>query len=428
MLIYTDDGIFCAPNQGAIDEVMAILQAPAGKQQEHRAFKMTDEGDISDYLGVKVERLANGCIKLSQPQLIQSIIKDLGFNERTGTKPTPAASTVKLSRDLHGRSFDEEWHYRSVIGKLNFVEKSTRPDIAYAVHQCARFSSDPKESHANAIKRIVKYLVGTQDKGIILNPKDHSFDCWVDADFVGNWDRVNADVDPSTAKSRTGYVITYAGCPLTWASKLQTEVALSTTEAEYNALSASLREVIHLMQLIEEARDLGWDTFMGKPTVHCTVFEDNSGCLEMARLPKMRARTKHLNVRLHHFREHVRKGLISILHVASEFQLGDMLTKRQPEVLFVVQRESIMQWGAEHLDKEDLILLSPNHLRACDITVINDDRNDEGQHDVGTNNSKLGHYKSKPQSVDEKFRKSTGSVRNYVKRPRKGSGGRSRPR
>ena len=139
---------------------------------------------------------------------------------------------MKLNRDLHRRPFDEEWYYRSVIGKLNFVEKSTRPEIAYAVHQCARFSSDPKESHANAIKRIVKYLVGTQDRGIILNPRDHSFDCWVDADFVGNWDRVNADVDPSTAKSRTGFVITYAGCPITWASKLQTEIALSTTEAE----------------------------------------------------------------------------------------------------------------------------------------------------------------------------------------------------
>jgi hypothetical protein len=69
---------------------------------------MTDEGDISDYLGLKVERLANGYIKLSQPQLIQSIIKDTGFNERTGSKPTPAASTIKLSRDLHGRSIDKE--------------------------------------------------------------------------------------------------------------------------------------------------------------------------------------------------------------------------------------------------------------------------------------------------------------------------------
>ena len=74
------------------------------------------------------------------------------------------------------------------------------------------------------------------------------------------WDRVNADVDPSTAKSRTGYILTYGGCPLVWASKLQKEVALSSTEAEYNALSESLRYVIHMMQIVEELRDdVGWE-------------------------------------------------------------------------------------------------------------------------------------------------------------------------
>jgi hypothetical protein len=95
-------------------------------------------------------------------------------------------------------------------------------------------------SHANAVKRIRKYLIASKDQGIILNPKDHSFDCWVNANFVGNWDRVNANVDPSTAKSCMGYVIAYGRCPISWASKLQTEVALSTTGAKYNA--KSLRE------------------------------------------------------------------------------------------------------------------------------------------------------------------------------------------
>ncbi len=174
---------------------------------------MTNEGDLSDYLGVKVTKLDNGCIKLSQPHLIQSILDDLGFNERTGTKTTPAASTVRLNRDLHGKPMTDDFHYRSVIGKLNFLEKSTRLDLGYSVHQCARFSADPKESHAAAVKRIGKYLNGTKLKGLILNPREHSFDCWVDADFVGNWDRVNADVDPSTAKSRTGFIITYGACP-----------------------------------------------------------------------------------------------------------------------------------------------------------------------------------------------------------------------
>jgi hypothetical protein len=104
---------------------------------------------------------------------------------------------------LHGKNnMKEDWHYWSIIGKLNFLEKSTRPDISYVVHQCARLSNNPKVSHALEAKRIVKYLVGTKDEGIYLQPNDHSFDCWVDADFVGNL--------------------------------VQTEVALSTTKTEYN--------------------------------------------------------------------------------------------------------------------------------------------------------------------------------------------------
>ena len=94
---------------------------------------------------------------------------------------------------------------------------------------------------------------------------------------------MHADVDPSTAKSRTGFVINYGGCPVTWASKLQTEVALSTTEAEYNALSSSLREVIHMMQLVQEANELGWQTYEGAPTVHCKVFEENTRFLRYLR-------------------------------------------------------------------------------------------------------------------------------------------------
>jgi hypothetical protein len=254
-------------------------------------------------------------------------------------------------------------------------------------------------------------LILTKDKGLILDPKDHSFDCWVDADFVGNWDRVNANIDPSTAKSRTGYIVSYAGCPISWASKLQTEVALSTTEAEYNALSASLRETIHLMQVVEEAKILGWEIFMGKPTVHCTVFEDNSGALEMARLPKMRPRTKHLCVRLHHFRERVRNGSISIQHVPSEKQLADMLTKPQPEALFALQRESVLNWKSEYDNAKYDGHLLPDHLRACDIPMSGDG---VGQHDPGITSDHLRNIatkedesRSNPIPNDECFERSS---------------------
>ena len=367
LLIYTDDGILTGKSNADIDKVIELMKNPSGKL---RAFDLTEEGDLTDYLGVKVEHLNDGSIKLSQPHLIQQVIDDLGFNDRTKGKDTPAKSTERLHRDLHGEAMQENWHYRSVIGKLNFIEKSTRPDIAYAVHQCARFSNDPKASHATAVKHIVKYLLTTKDQGIYLRPKEHSFDCWVDADFVGNWNKVNADVDPSTAKSRTGFIINYGGCPVTWASKLQTEVALSTTEAEYNALSTSLRDVIHLMQLVQEANDQGWQTHEGPPTVRCKVFEDNVGALEMARLPKMRPRTKHLCVRLHHFREHVRKKIISIQHIATDLQIADLLTKPQPVALFIKQRAILMRWPMSNVNQSngDVSTTNLNHLRACGIS------------------------------------------------------------
>ena len=238
-----------------------------------------------------------------------------------------------------------EFHYRSVIGKLNFLEKSTRPDISVSVHQCARFTEHPRKCHAEAVKRIGRYLLGTRDKGIIIDPNSPwHFECWVDADYAGNWRYENAHVDPMTSKSRSGWIVRFAGAPITWASKMQTITALSTTEAEYIALSTSLREVIPLMGILKEAREHGINIRDIPPKVHCTVFEDNSGALELARLPKMRPRTKHINQAFHHFREHVERGDIIVNATPTEDQLADILTKPLPEAIFQKHRQSIMGW------------------------------------------------------------------------------------
>ena len=132
----------------------------------------------------------------------------------TKTKDKAAPSSTILRRDENGQDMDEKWHYRSVIGKLNFLEKSTRPEIAYAAHQAARFCSNPKRSHAIAVKYLARYLQGTQDEGLILDPKvDRSFETYADADFSGNWIQENAMNDPSTAKLRTGYVVMLSAVP-----------------------------------------------------------------------------------------------------------------------------------------------------------------------------------------------------------------------
>jgi hypothetical protein len=242
---------------------------------------------------------------------------------------------------------NDGFHYRSVIGKANFLEKSTRPDIAVAVHQCTRFSSDPKQCHADAVRYFGRYLQGTQDRGMILDPKNEkSFECWVDADFLGQYDKGADDMHPNamTAKSRTGFIITYAGCPVTWGSKIQRESTLSSTESEYVALSEAFRVLLPLMDLLEEAVHHGVPVELGPATIRCKAFEDNSGALQLARLPKMRHRTRYINIKYHHFREAIAKDRIAIEHVSTTNQLADELTKNLPRDLFVRLRKVILGW------------------------------------------------------------------------------------
>ena len=187
--------------------------------------------------------------------------------------------------------------------------------------------------------------MATKDKGLLIRPnKQKFFECWVDADFSGNWQQKDAHNDPMTAKSRSGWVVRFAGAPITWASKIQTITALSAMEAEYIALSTSLREVIPLMGMLKEATEHGVRIHNLPPKIHCTVFEDNSGALELARLPKMRPRTKHINQSYHHFREHVEKQEIQVQATPTEEQMADILTKPLPENPFCRHRQAIMGW------------------------------------------------------------------------------------
>ena len=199
-------------------------------------------------------------------------------------------STHLLQCDQHGELFNEHWDYRSVNGKLSCLEKSSWPDIAFAVHQCTCLAANPMKSHAEAVKQIGRYLIGTCDKVLILQPNSkQSFLVWADANLVGNWKEVTAMSDITAAKSRSGYLITFSGCPILWASKVQIEIALSTTESEYISLSTALWETIPMMCLIGEVRQrFNCGDIVSTPTIQCTLFEDNSGALELANTPKMR--------------------------------------------------------------------------------------------------------------------------------------------
>jgi len=337
MLIYVDDTILMGPDQKEIDTIVESMS---------RAFKISDEGTLADYLGVKIRTQEDGTMLMTQTHIIDSIIEDLGIKDKK-PRNTPALSTKILTKDEHGEPFDRDWDYRSVVGKLNYLEKCTRPEIAYAVHQCARFSSNPKQSHADAVEHIGLYLLGTRDRGMIIDPKSKTeeFTCWADAAFSGEWNREFADDDPTTAKSRSGNVTMFSGVPLTWYSKLQTEIALSSVESEYISLSQALREVISLMQMVDEAKRLGVPVLCeAKTKVRCRAFEDNMGALELANVPKMRPRTKHINIKYHHFREHVRRGTITVEYTNTKDQVADIFTKPLALDLFSKHRKTLLGW------------------------------------------------------------------------------------
>ena len=166
-------------------------------------------------------------------------------------------------------------------------------------------------------------------------------DLYVDADFCRLF-RQEANNDPNSVRSRTGYVITLCGCPLLWRSALQTLLSQSTLEAEYVALSESMRDVLPLMELLEELRQKGFAEASAAPKVKCTAFEDNEGAISLAKTPRLRPRTKHINNKYHHFREQVQLGKVDVQHIATEQQLADLFTKPLPELQFIYLRDLIM--------------------------------------------------------------------------------------
>jgi ribosomal protein S17E len=134
----------------------------------------------------------------------------------------------------------------------------------------------------------------------------------------------------------------YAGSPIVWASKMQPLIALSTTEAKYIALSSVLREVIAIMNLIKKLKEKGFKLYSPTPKVICQTFEDNKSCIEIATNYKTRPRTKHLSVRLHHFRSHVVERTITIEHISTKNQIANIFTKPLPRDQFIKLRDKMM--------------------------------------------------------------------------------------
>ena len=337
ILVYVDDCIIISKDEKVIDcFVKSMMDGPEG-------FVLTDDGDLARFLGVEIEYKSDGTIYMTQSHLIQRILKACGIRGlEVNKRDTPAVKPL-LHKDLSGLPRKHSWNYRSAVGMLGYLSGTTRPELGMSIHQCTRFNESPKLSHERAIIRICHYLLSDPEKGIIYKPNRLlGLQCYVDADFAGGWLQCDAD-NPQNLMSRTGYVIMYAGCPILWSSKLQSEIALSTTEAEYIALSQAVREVLPLMKLIRELKHL-FSVNNKDPEFFCEVFEDNRSTIAVAESKKYTPRTKHIALKYHHFRRYVHDGTIKINAIDTKEQIADIFTKPLDFPSFAHLRKKLMGW------------------------------------------------------------------------------------
>ena len=203
--------------------------------------------------------------------------------------------------------------------------------------------------HERALERIGQYLKGTKDKGIILRPtkldKQLKTDIYVDADFAGGWGQEDPD-DPVCVKSRTGFIIEVMGCPVHWVSKLQTDIATSTMEAEYSALSMALRAAIPFLEAVKFVIKEFGVTRDPLVTFQTTVHEDNQGALKLAGMEPGRntPRSKFYAIKKHWFRQHLKPNEIELKYIDTKLQKADMLTKSLAATEFEINRKLSCGW------------------------------------------------------------------------------------
>jgi hypothetical protein len=340
IITYVDDTLFFGPDLKAIENVITELEGLGyGLTREEG-----DENTAFAFLGVSIlPDPVTKMLKLTQKGLILKVLAATGMSD-CNSRGSPALSTP-LGTDADGPRRKDDWHYASAIGMLMYLSSNAHPEIQFAVHQCARFTHCPRASHEEAVKHICRYLQGVKDNGLMFKPSnDLELDCYVDADFAGLWN-YESDQDPVCVKSRTGYVMTLGGCPIQWNSKLQTEIALSTTEAEYIALSQAMRELIPLRRLLLEIVTAMKLPGITHSLVKSTVFEDNNGAIATATAVKMTPRTKHIAVKYHFFKSHLDVGTgISLAKINTNLQKADIFTKGLAPQKFAEIRKLLCGW------------------------------------------------------------------------------------
>jgi len=229
---------------------------------------------------------------------------------------------------------------------LLYLSGHTRPNITFAVNFCARYMFCPKHPHELALKRIGRYLKQTPDRGMVMNPSSDvcKIDAYLDADFAGMYGH-EEHTDPACAKSRTGFIITFADCPVFWQFKLQTETALSTMEAEIIALSACCRELF-LFPITDMVSSVTKSVILpiGRTTMNVSIHENNSRALVLAKTlpPQFTPRRKYYAIKTIWFREEIFKRDVQLHKIDTVEQLGDIFTKGLTRFVLEYLQKKIM--------------------------------------------------------------------------------------
>nr|AEJ07943.1 Ji4 putative pol protein [Zea diploperennis] len=309
--IYVDDIIFGSTNESTCEEFSRIMT---------QKFEMSMMGELKYFLGFQVKQLQEGTF-ISQTKYTQDILTKFGMKDAKPIK-TPMGTNGHLDLDTGGKSVDQKV-YRSMIGSLLYLCAS-RPDIMLYVCMCARFQSDPKESHLTAVKRILRYLAYSPKFGLWY-PRGSTFDLigYSDADWAGC--KINR-------KSTSGTCQFLGRSLVSWASKKQNSVALSTAEAEYIAAGHCCAQLLWMRQTL---RDYGYK--LTKVPLLC----DNESAIKMADNPVEHSRTKHIAIRYHFLRDHQQKGDIEISYINTKDQLADIFTKPLDEQTFTKLRHEL---------------------------------------------------------------------------------------
>jgi len=320
LALYVDDSILCGPKGPFITNF---------KQAFGKRFNIEDLGAVAWLLGMTVERdRAARTVKLGQRQFVMDMLEQFNMVDcKIADTPMPVKSSTV---NTDSSPLPKDVPYASLVGKLLYASCCTRPDITAAVSHLSRFMSKPLKMHWEMAKRVLRYLKGTADHGLVFSgvaPLEPVF--WQDASYADDEDR----------RSRTGYVAVMGGAAVSWGSKRQQTVALSTVEAEYMALCAATCEAVFLRSLLSE---LGHK--QAGPTV---MQEDNQGCIALSKSRMTTGRSKHIDVRYHFCREKMESGEIEVTYCPSHLQLADILTKALPTAQHRTLARKVMGMKAE---------------------------------------------------------------------------------